>query len=103
MAVIPAARLARPGWWPDVAVWALWVLAMLGIPVIAWLAHPSRQAGRPDLAELGGGLIQGPVLALVIATTVGATLAGRWARYPIGWLPLTFGRSLLPQSRRVDR
>jgi hypothetical protein len=52
MAVTPATRAARPRWWPGVAAWALWALTMLGIAVIAWLDQLSRQAGRPDLAQM---------------------------------------------------
>jgi hypothetical protein len=50
--VTPATRLARPRWRPGVAAWALWALAMLGILVIAWLDQLSRQANRPELAQL---------------------------------------------------
>ncbi|HZD01654.1 MAG TPA: hypothetical protein VFA46_16115, partial [Actinomycetes bacterium] len=64
--------------------WALWALAMLGLPVVAWLDHLSRQAGRPDLAQLSGqlsgGSVVAPVLALVSAATVGAVLASRRPR-----------------------
>ena len=60
MAVIPATRLARPRWWPGVAAWALWTLTMLGIPVVAWLDHLSRQAGRPDRAQLTPSAFVGP-------------------------------------------
>jgi cbb3-type cytochrome oxidase subunit 3 len=34
------------------AAWALWALTMLSIAVIAWLNQLSRQAGRPELAQL---------------------------------------------------
>ena len=60
MAVTLATRLARPRWWPGVAAWALWALTMLGIPVIAWLDHLSRQAGRPELAQLTPGAFLAP-------------------------------------------
>jgi hypothetical protein len=69
MAVTSAARLARPRWWPGVLAWVLWALAMLGLPVVAWLDHLSRQAGRPDLAQLGGSSLH-LVVALVSAATV---------------------------------
>jgi hypothetical protein len=92
--VTPATRGARPRWWPGVAAWALWALTMLGIPVIAWLDHLSRQAGRPELAQLTLGAFVGPVLALVSATTVGAVLASRRPRHPVGWLLLVLGLSL---------
>jgi hypothetical protein len=57
MAVNPAARLARPRRWSGVAAWALWALAVLGIPLIAWLDHLLRQAGRPDLVQLTPGTV----------------------------------------------
>jgi hypothetical protein len=94
MAVTSAARLARPRRWPGVLAWALWALAMLGLPVVAWLDHLSRQAGRPDLAQLSGGSVVGPVLALVSAATVGAVLATRRPRHPVGWLLLILGLAL---------
>ena len=74
--------------------WALWALTMLGIPVIAWLDHLSRQAGRPDLAQLTLSALVGPVLSLVSAATVGAVLASRRPRHPVGWLLLVLGLSL---------
>jgi hypothetical protein len=74
--------------------WALWALAMVGLPVVAWLDHLSRQAGRPDLAQLSGGSVVGPVLALVSAATVGAVLASRRPRHPVGWLLLILGLAL---------
>jgi hypothetical protein len=94
MAVTPATRRTRPRWWPGVAAWALWALTMLGIPVVAWLDHLSRQAGRPELAQLTLGALVGPVLSLVSATTVGAVLASRRPRHPVGWLLLVLGLSL---------
>jgi hypothetical protein len=92
--VILATRVARPRWWPGVAAWALWVLAMLSLPVTAWLDQLSRQAGRPDVTQLSGGSVGGPVLGLVSATTVGAVLASRRPRHPVGWLLLVLGLSL---------
>src|SRR5215218_2688631 len=94
LAVTPATRGTRPRWWPGVAAWALWALAMLGIPVVAWLDHLSRQAGRPDLAQLTLSAAVGPVLACVSAATVGAVLASRRPRHPVGWLLLALGLAL---------
>jgi hypothetical protein len=93
MAVTSAARLARPRWWPGVLAWVLWAAAMLGLPVVAWLDHLSRQAGRPDLAQLGGSSLH-LVVALVSAATVGAVLASRRPRHPVGWLLLVLGLAL---------
>jgi len=100
MAVTSAARLARPRRWPGVLAWALWALAMLGgLPVVAWLDHLSRQAGRPDLvqlnlAQLSGGSVVAPVLGMVSAATVGAVLASRRPAHPVGWLLLILGLAL---------
>jgi hypothetical protein len=92
--VTAATRPARPHWWPGVAAWALWALAIIGMPVIAWLDHLTRQAGRPELAQLDLGAFVGPVLALVCAATAGAVLASRRPRHPVGWLLLMAGLSL---------
>ena len=93
MNLTPATRLARPRWWPGVAAWTLWALTMLGILVIAWLDQLSRQAGRPELAQLTPSAVVGPVLAAVSAATVGAVLASRRPRHPVGWLLLVLGLS----------
>ena len=65
----------------------LWALAMLGLPVIGWLDHLLRQAGRPELAPLTPDAVA-YVLGLVSAATVGAVLASRRPRHPVGWLLL---------------
>ena len=56
------------------AAWVLWALTVLGILVIAWLDQLSRQAGRPDLAQLTPDAFVGPVLAAMSGTTVGAAI-----------------------------
>jgi hypothetical protein len=95
MAVTLATRVARPRWRRGVAAWALWALTMLGIAVVPWLDHLSRQAGRPDLAQLTlSATLVGPVLACVSAATVGAVLASRRPRHPVGWLLLVSGLSI---------
>jgi hypothetical protein len=95
MAIIPATRIVRPRWWPRVAAWALWVLTLLGLGATLWLDQLSRQAGRPDLAAGIPGTFLGPMLALVSAATVGAVLASRRPRHPVGWLLLALGLSLM--------
>jgi hypothetical protein len=74
-----------------VAAWVLWALTMLSIAAIAWLDQLSRQAGRPELAQLTPGSVVGPVLAAVSAATAGAVLASRRPRHPVGWLLLALG------------
>jgi hypothetical protein len=66
---------------------------MLALPVIAWLDQLSRQAGRPELAQLTLSAVVGPVLAAVSAATAGAVLASRRPRHPVGWLLLVLGLS----------
>jgi hypothetical protein len=85
---------ARPG--PPWAAWlarALWALALLGLPATVWLDRLLRQAGMPELTSLGASSIP-LVVATVSAATVGAVLAGRRPRHPVGWLLLGLGLSL---------
>jgi hypothetical protein len=76
--------------WPGVLAWALWVLVVLGLAAGFWLEVLLRQAGRPDPLDTAVG----PTVATVIAATVGAVLAGRRPRHPVGWLLLACGLSL---------
>ena len=55
-----------------------------------WLRWPGSAAGRPDLA-LGTSDVPAFVLATLSATTVGALLASRRPRHPVGWLLLGLG------------
>ena len=78
--------------WPGVLAWALWALTLLGIPVVIWLDHLVGEAGKADLSGLSRSSVA--LLALVSAPTVGALLAGRRPRHPVGWLLLTLALSL---------
>jgi hypothetical protein len=89
MAVSAAAREARPRRWSGVLAWALWALAMVALAVAAWLDQLLRQAGRPDLLALTPKAIP-PVLGAVGVATVGALVASRRPRHPVGWLLLAF-------------
>jgi hypothetical protein len=91
MAITPVTQSVRPRWWPGVAAWALWVLVMLGLAASMWLEVLLRRAGRGD--PLGTAV--GPIVAIVSAATVGAVLAGRRPRHPVGWLLLAFALSLI--------
>jgi hypothetical protein len=94
MAVIRAVRLARPswwpGWWPGVAAWTLWAAVMVACPVIPWLDRLLREAGRSDLVQWDTR----PAVAVVSAATIGAVLASRRPRHPVGWLLLGQALSL---------
>ncbi len=86
----PAARLAQPRQRWGVVAWALWVLVVFGLAAGFWLEGLLRRAGRPDALDTAVG----PTLAAVSAATVGAVLAGRRPRHPVGWLLLAFALSL---------
>jgi hypothetical protein len=76
--------------WPSVAAWALWGLAVAGVATIPWFDHLLRTAGRPDLAQLNASTLP-LVLAALVAATVGAVLAARRPRHPVGWLLVGLG------------
>jgi hypothetical protein len=84
----------RPRRWAAGLAWALWALAMLGLAVVPWMDRLLRQAGRADLVALVPGSIVGPLLAMLSAATVGALVASRRPRHPVGWLLLGFALSL---------
>ena len=88
--MIPAARPAQPRPWSGVVAWALWALVVLGLAAGFWLEGLLRRAGRSDPLNTAVG----PVVATVSAATVGAVLAGRRPRHPVGWLLLAFALSL---------
>ncbi|HEX6674678.1 MAG TPA: hypothetical protein VF486_06610 [Actinomycetes bacterium] len=95
MAVTAGRRPAWPPWWPAGLAWALWALAIPGgFAVVVRLDHLLRQAGRPDLALLNPDQYA-YVLTLVSAATVGAVLASRRPRHPVGWLLLALGLSVV--------
>jgi hypothetical protein len=67
---------------------------MLGLAVVRWMDSLMIRAGRPDLVVLVPGSVVGPVVAVLSAATVGAVLASRRPRHPVGWLLLGFALSL---------
>jgi hypothetical protein len=95
--VRPAARRARTPRWLTALPSVLWVLTMLGLAALAWFDYLVREAGRPDLAQLNSSGAPA-VLGIVIATTVGAVLASRRPRHPVGWLLLGLGLSVSATS-----
>jgi small neutral amino acid transporter SnatA (MarC family) len=85
--------------WPAGLAWALWLLTMLALAAVPWLDRLLRQAGRPDLVQLTLGTAF-PVVAGVSGATVGAVLASRRPRHPVGWLLLAVALSLTSPRRR---
>jgi hypothetical protein len=89
MAVTAVARHTRTRWHPAGLAWALWALVMLGLAAGFWLEVLLRRAGRGDPLDTAVG----PMVAAVSAATVGAVLAARRPRHPVGWLLLAFALS----------
>jgi hypothetical protein len=86
-------RVAWPRWWPAALAWALWVLVLAALAAVPWLDGLLRRAGRPDLVPFTPGVAL-PTLAMVSGATVGAVLASRRPRHPVGWLLLALALSL---------
>jgi hypothetical protein len=76
-----------------VLAWALYALVLLLFATYPWLDRLARDAGRPDLALLAPFVVA-PSLAALTASTVGAVLASRRPRHPVGWLLLALGLSM---------
>jgi signal transduction histidine kinase len=74
--------------------WAVWLLAPLGLAAVAWFDRVQRQAGNSDLVTLDASSVPFMVAALS-AATVGAVLASRRPRHPVGWLLLAVGLSVI--------
>jgi hypothetical protein len=86
---------SRRPWWPAGLAWTLWALAIPGgFAVVVRLDHLLRQVGRPDLALLNPNQYA-YVLTLVSAATVGALVAARRPRHPVGWPLLALGLTVV--------
>ena len=81
-------RAARS--WPAGLAWALFGLELLLFAAFAWVDHLLRRAGRADLTVLDPFAIP-PSVAGLTAGAVGALLASRRPRHPVGWLLLAQG------------
>ena len=93
MEAVRAGTAARPRSWPAVLAWTLFAVVLLVFAGYPWLDRLTRDAGRPDLALLQPFAIA-PTLAALSAGAVGAVLAGRRPRHPVGWLLLTIGLTM---------
>src|SRR6266540_3928431 len=93
MAVTLAARPAGARRWPGVLAWALAGLTVLALVPAFWLAELVLSTGwepRPSNATTGA-----VILVTMSAATVGALLASRRPRHPLGWLLLGVGLALV--------
>jgi hypothetical protein len=87
----PGTAPRRPPRWPALLAWTLCALVVLPLAAVRWADHLLRQAGRPDLAQWDAR----PALAAASAAIVGAVVASRRPRHPVGWLLLAFAWSLV--------
>ena len=78
-------------WAPGLA-WLLWALTLSGLAAAFWLDHLLRRAGHPELTIRAHELTY--VAAIAGMATVGAVLAGRRPRHPVGWLMLALALSV---------
>src|SRR5262245_44699657 len=93
MALTAGARGTRTRGRPRGLAWGLWALAVVGLAVIVWLDQLLRRTGQPELVVLNHTAVA-PVLGAMGAATVGAVVASRRPRHPVGWLLLAFGLCL---------
>jgi hypothetical protein len=90
---VKGGQLAAPGW-PTGLAWALWALTIAGLGGVFWLDHLMRQAGGAEVDLLNAAAYP-VVLAAVSAATVGAVVASRRYRHPVGWLLLATGLTMV--------
>jgi hypothetical protein len=88
----PATDGTARGW--AALAWTLLGLILVGLLVAAWMDELLRRSGRPDLVSIGGDAVP-YLLAMVSAGTVGAVLASRRPRHPVGWLLLAIAISVI--------
>jgi hypothetical protein len=93
MAVSRDADVAGADRWAPGLAWLLWALTLSGLAAAIWLDQLLRRAGRPELTIRGYELTC--LAAVAGMATVGAVLAGRRPRHPVGWLMLALGLSVI--------
>jgi hypothetical protein len=86
------------GRWPAGLAGGLAALAVGALVPAVWLAAlvaPAAGPGGPDLDPVSVAAFLPVVLATVSAATVGAVVAGRRPRHPVGWLLLGVGLGMI--------
>jgi hypothetical protein len=87
----------RTGWagrWPAGLAWALWALTLAGLAANLWIDRLMGQAGGAEADRLNAAAYP-VVLAAVSSATVGALVASRRHRHPVGWLLLATGLTMV--------
>jgi hypothetical protein len=92
--VTVAARPARARRWPTVLAWALAGLTVLTLVAGFWLAELLWSTGWEPRPSNPIAVVGAIILVTVSAATVGAFLASRRPRHPVGWLLLGVGLAL---------
>jgi hypothetical protein len=87
------ARPPGPGRWAPWLAWLLWTLTLSGLAADFWLDHLLAQAGGSAVDRLNAAAYP-VVLAALSAATVGAVVASRRPRHPVGWLLLATGLTM---------
>jgi hypothetical protein len=94
VAVTLAARPARARRWPAALAWALAGLTVLTLAAGFWLAELLWSIGWEPRPSNPIAVVGAIILVTVSAATVGAVLASRRPRHPVGWLLLGVGLAL---------
>lgn len=76
--------------WTTILAWSLWGLSLLVTAAGMWMLWLTRAAPRPDPQVFDWVLVLDRV-AFPLALVVGAVIASRRPRLPIGWLLLVIG------------
>jgi hypothetical protein len=90
--------------WPTALAWSLWGLSLLLAVVGIWLLWLTRTAPRPNPVTFGWTLVVDR-LTTPLAGALGALIASRRPRLPIGWLLLaiTLGFPLVEATESYAR
>jgi hypothetical protein len=83
-----------PPGWPTGLAWALWALTLAALGGCLWLDRLMSQAGASEVDRLNAAAYP-VVVAAASAATVGAIVASRRHRHPVGWLLLATGLTMV--------